>query len=306
MRRLFLGLFALLLILLGACYGWLAEQRQHQEVVVAAAPAAAATSTRPLLDCHYFDRSWWQRNTAAATIYPSQGRLRAATLPHYVPAMSLAASVLATAAQSGTYDTIVILGPNHSGVGPPVVVGDQGWRTPLGEMAGEPYWGEVLLQTVNLEQAARQDGLMTEEWSAATVVPYVQHYFPDAKVVTLLLSRSAELYQLEALAGLLQRWGEEQNLLVLASIDFSHDQTYERAVANDETVQTMVAEANYTGLLGLDGAYLDCPQALVTLLLWGKNQGYAPQLWQELIQRDQGAKAACGYSYLVYAWEEQP
>ena len=106
-----------------------------------------------------------------------------------------------------------------------------------------------------------------EDWSASLLMPYLAHYFPDARVVTVLLSRGAGEAQVLALAGCLAETAGTRGLLVLGSADFSHYQDVETARDCDKETARAIEDGDRTRLLSLGNEYLDSPETVAVLLI---------------------------------------
>ncbi|MEG1500545.1 MAG: AmmeMemoRadiSam system protein B, partial [Clostridiales bacterium] len=256
------------------------------------------------LDCLHYDEKAFAVNLAQAKAYPRQGKIIAATLPHYPPVMNLTASVLATV-QDYPYQKIIVLGPNHTAQGPALIIGAQGWKTPLGKINGCFSQGRELLNKKDLAPIGIFDQRMTEDHSIAVQMPYIKHYFPQTPVLSILISRAATLGQLQSLAETIYRWQEKEDILVLASIDFSHDQDYQKALDNDQKTKYAVEKKDINSLNLLKGDFLDSPQSLITLICLGQYYNQNLQLWQEFIQRGLPPLSQQGYTYLIYNLQDK-
>ena len=117
---------------------------------------------------------------------------------------------------------VVILGPNHHGVGRPIALFGQGvWHTPLGQVTIDSDLGAALLQTCPLVQEDEQAHRF--EHSLEVQVPFIQHLKPAATILPLCLGHIGlnDLVSVgEALGRVIRDSGEP--VLIVASSDMSH------------------------------------------------------------------------------------
>lgn len=193
---------------------------------------------------------------------------QAVLLPHYANALYLACNALSGIERE--IDLVVLIGPNHSGRGDALQVCGADWYWDTGNMAGDAQAADTI--------AAYAGGTLTsteiaEDWSVQTLVPYAARYFPSAQVVTVLLSRGAEISVLSKLAKAVSVLGEDREVLLLASADFSHYLTPSDAQAHDARTMMLIEAGEESTLLTLDNGYIDSPETLVTAMLFAENQG---------------------------------
>jgi AmmeMemoRadiSam system protein B len=117
---------------------------------------------------------------------------------------------------------VVILGPNHTGVGARVAVAPhERWRTPLGEQAVDVELARLLVD--RFADASFDENAHWREHSLEVQIPFLLARRPDVEFVPLCLShlgfdQCLELGQV--LASLIEDIGEEIGLV--ASSDMSH------------------------------------------------------------------------------------
>ncbi len=117
---------------------------------------------------------------------------------------------------------VVVLGPNHTGLGAPVAVAPHAsWRTPLGPEPLDRELARILLEEF---PAARPDELAHgREHSLEVQLPFIQVRRPDAVVLPVVLQHLGLEECLElgaALARAIRRTGEPVG--IVASSDMSH------------------------------------------------------------------------------------
>ncbi len=178
-----------------------------------------------------------------ASARPATGvRPIAIVVPHagYLFSGQIAADGFAQAA-GGAYDTVVILGPNHTdaafgGIG---LYKGSGFRTPLGVAPIDTALAEALVKAD--PDVSWNDRVHEKEHSVEVQVPFVQRLFPAARILPVIVATQdpgvcARLGR--ALAGLLKG----RRALIVASSDLSHYPSAADARAVDRgTLETIAA-----------------------------------------------------------------
>lgn len=119
-------------------------------------------------------------------------------------------------------ERVVILGPNHQGVGHPAAVYPAGsWRTPLGEIAIDEELSEAILREIPL--LGRDPLAHRYEHSLEVQVPFIQSRAPGARIAALCLA-AVPLSELLAIGEGMARViaGCSEKVLMVASSDMSH------------------------------------------------------------------------------------
>lgn len=158
---------------------------------------------------------------------------------------------------------VIIIGPNHenSGAGD-IISGNFSYRY-LGE---ETSFDKLLIDKFLKDKIAVLDNeRLATEHSISALVPFVNYYFEDAKIIPLILSSRVSLEQAIKLGEHLATYLDEETIII-ASIDFSHYLSTERANNNDLITREALLDYNYNKLFSLNSDYLDSPAALVAVL----------------------------------------
>ena len=147
--------------------------------------------------------------------------------------------------------TVVILGPNHHGVGAPAALYPEGeWLTPLGGVPVNARLAALIRQKSPLVQedtAAHQ-----YEHSLEVQVPFLQHVQPDVSIVPLCLA-FADFARCEALGKVIAKAITEvgEDVLIVASSDMTHYESADDARRKDELAIHEVLQLNPEGLLNV-------------------------------------------------------
>ena len=144
--------------------------------------------------------------------------------------------------------TVVILGPNHTGMGSGVSVFPSGvWRTPLGEVRIDSELSRSLAEeceVADLDEVAHR-----YEHSIEVQLPFLQHLFGSdfglVAVCLMLQDEETSREVGEALARVLR--GKEA--VIVASTDFTHYEPAERARKKDAKALERIEALDWRGLL---------------------------------------------------------
>lgn len=147
--------------------------------------------------------------------------------------------------------TVVILGPNHSGIGVGSALYPDGeWLTPLGTVAINDRLAQLVIK--HAPQVEEDATAHHYEHSLEVQVPFLQFIRPDVTVVPLCLGfgdfarcRSLGL----GIARAIREYGEET--LIVASSDMSHYESAAAAREKDEQAIEEVLSLNPEGLVRL-------------------------------------------------------
>jgi hypothetical protein len=120
-------------------------------------------------------------------------RIVGGIVPHAGWAFSgpTAAKVFSAIASQFTPDTVVLLSAMHArGASQPALYGSGAWRTPLGEAPVDEELAQVLLSTDGefVDRPAAHAG----EHSAEVQVPFIQHLFPEAQILPIMMPPDQE------------------------------------------------------------------------------------------------------------------
>jgi AmmeMemoRadiSam system protein B len=157
--------------------------------------------------------------------------------PHagYMFSGPVAADAYYALASDGKPNTVVILGPNHTGYGSGLAVAAEGfWRTPLGDVEVD---GETACQIVQKARIVDVDELAHRfEHSVEVQLPFLQYLFGSAFKFVPVCFQMQDLASAvevgEALAAVLS----DRNVVVIASSDLTHYEPQRSAVAKDRAV----------------------------------------------------------------------
>ncbi len=145
-------------------------------------------------------------------------------------------------------ETVVILGPNHRGVGAGVALSAQGsWETPLGKVKiDEELAGEIVKSpdVIEADEAAHLG-----EHSLEVQVPFLQYIYQTNFSLLPICMMSQDIETVQKLGELLARVLSEKNAVIIASTDFTHYEAQKAAQKKDREALEEILALNPQGLL---------------------------------------------------------
>ena len=153
----------------------------------------------------------------------------------------------------GLAETIVIIGPNHTGIGREISVStSQKWNTPLGDIDVDVEFVEELEQldsNVTLDESAH-----IREHSIEVELPFLQYIAEfreeSFKIVPIIIGRQ-ELNLCENLARSIYEVKDklERDCIVIASTDLTHYEDSQTAQYQDKKIINSIEELNSRQLI---------------------------------------------------------
>jgi hypothetical protein len=146
-------------------------------------------------------------------------------------------------------DTLIIMGPSHTGMGAPFSIMTEGaWRTPLGEVkVDSELAGKVLGGSSYLKEDVEAH---LEEHAVEVQLPFIQYFKPDFTFVPVVLSHApAGVYKNigHAVAAAIQ--ASNRQVMIVASGDMTHYESQDSASAKDKVAVDAMLALDAEGLL---------------------------------------------------------
>ena len=146
-------------------------------------------------------------------------------------------------------DTVIIIGPNHTGLGKPFAVMASGtWETPMGNIEIDGELASKLL--ANSSYLAEDFDAHFREHSIEVQLPFLQHFKKDFKIVPIVLSHaSGEVYKEigQEIAEVLEGLGRE--VVILASSDMTHYEPQKEAERKDNAAIDAITDLDEEALM---------------------------------------------------------
>ncbi|MBN1406125.1 MAG: AmmeMemoRadiSam system protein B [Candidatus Omnitrophica bacterium] len=141
-------------------------------------------------------------------------------------------------------DTIIIIGPNHTGLGPAFSVFKQGlWHTPLGDVEIDEELAALIMKKCPLLQEDIK--AHAYEHSVEVQIPFMQYLRQDFKIVPMVLSRyNLPAYRElgKAIASAIKEL--KRNALIVASSDMTHHEERIHAEKKDKIAIEEILKLN--------------------------------------------------------------
>lgn len=187
--------------------------------------------------------------------------IRAGIVTHHFLASGLMVRFFDMLQAEASPETIILIGPNHFHHGRRnISLSSLPWKTPFGMIGTDQGMTQQIKAATGL---AEDTEAFTGEHSVGVPIPLLKYYFPHCRVVPILIDVDAEESQLKALRTLLTGFLGNPKVLVLLSMDFSHNSTPRITDLRDEQAEQAISTL---GADRVDGLHVDCHKGLWLLL----------------------------------------
>jgi len=152
-----------------------------------------------------------------------------------------------TFAETQIPENIIILGPNHQGIGAPIALTEaDSWQMPMGMIP----LNRKLCQLINQNNLVSMDeNAHRLEHSLEVQLPFIQFHCPQANITPLVIGQIALDQCLNLAHDLAESIKEfNQHVLIVASTDMSHYISRERATIKDQLAIDEILDLNPAGL----------------------------------------------------------
>ena len=197
------------------------------------------------------------------SLYSHKIHAKAVVIPHHLLAKDLIIKTLDSI--SSDYQTIFLIGPNHKNLGKvSVQISKANWRTKFGQLSPDLEVVDYLEKNSDLDIS--EENFNTEH-SICGLVSFVKIYFPQAKIVPIILKSNTYASQVDKLVSNISI--SCNNCLLIASVDFSHEVSSDQAKKNDQISADILINQKLDDLKKIE---VDSLPTLQTLLLFLKEQ----------------------------------
>jgi len=174
-------------------------------------------------------------------------RIAGAVVPHAGLVFSgpVAAHGYAQMAADGMPETVVIIGPNHTGYGRAVSASSEDFETPLGVVRSDRDILSRMKGVVEIDRAAH-----LYEHSFEVQLPFLQYLDPEIKIVPIVMGRQ-DIVMARETAKVLREACAGRDVVFLASSDLSHYLPAEVARERDGMVLERILSLDAEGLVGV-------------------------------------------------------
>jgi len=137
-------------------------------------------------------------------------------------------------------NTVVIIGPNHTGWGTPVSVMREGvWETPLGEVTIDTKLSDNIIES--FVTARSDESAFIREHSLEVQLPFLQFIYPDFKFVPICMGYQ-DLKTSVELGQAIYEASKDRDIIVIASSDLTHQESKASAKMKDQYVLDAIRE----------------------------------------------------------------
>lgn len=138
-------------------------------------------------------------------------------------------------ALDGRPDTVILLGPNHTGVGSALSIVNEGvWRTPLGDISVDSEVANSILKgggIIDLDSSAH-----IYEHSLEVQLPFLQFLYGSRFKIVPIVFLIQDLETCREVGESIAKSLEGRNAVIIASTDLTHYEPQRIARAKDEAV----------------------------------------------------------------------
>jgi len=194
-------------------------------------------------------------------------------LPHHMIAAYELAKFYNGLSKVADPQTIYIIGPNHYETGSADIQTCDNciYKTSLNGLDSDLQVNSEIAQELVKEKIAEiYDKSFEKEHSIFSHAAYVKKYFPNAKIVPIILQWKIPKEEVLKLSSWLDK-NLSDNDLVIASVDFSHYQTKEVSDFHDQSSFASISNFDFNNIYDLE---IDSPSSIYLLLDLMKKKGY--------------------------------
>jgi len=197
-------------------------------------------------------------------------RVLGVVVPHagYMYSGPVAAHSYAQLASDGVPDSVVIMGPNHTGLGSGVSIMTKGaWETPLG----------VASIDTNLSEQIRTSSSIIDEDEAAHIsehsievqLPFLQYLYGSQISFVPICMMMQDLQTSQEIARSIAKSSRDRHVVVVASSDFTHYQPQNVAAQKDKAAIEAIVNLDTAKFneLGESGRVTMCGYGPITALM---------------------------------------
>jgi hypothetical protein len=169
--------------------------------------------------------------------------------PHagYMYSGPVAAHGFAFMASDGKPEHLIILGPNHTGVGSGVSIMTSGkWSTPLGEARIDAELGEAIAKSSEIIDV--DSDAHAHEHSIEVQLPFLQHLFGEINFVPICMMLQDQRTS-DEVGDAISKASAGKDVAIVASTDLTHYESQRSAVEKDNKALDAITALDGAGLI---------------------------------------------------------
>lgn len=216
------------------------------------------------IKCNFYEEKSFRRSISHATVASFEFlNIIGGITPHHLLADDFIASLFKTVSIKKP-ELVFIIAPNHKNAGnTQITTSYSAWETPFGLLSPDI---ETAKRLAREENAGINPKLMEVDHSISGLVPYVKYFMPKAKFVPIMLKGDTNLEICTALGNKIAQLAADKNSLILASVDFSHYLSLEKADKMDEITLNAIKARDLKQIRQMGNDNLDSPPSIITFL----------------------------------------
>jgi MEMO1 family protein len=145
-------------------------------------------------------------------------------------------------------DTVILIGPNHTGNGEAVSIMTEGtWSMPMGDITIDQDLANAICEETVI---AKQDSSAHQfEHSLETQLPFLQYFKKKFQIVPICIKRINRRSCQELSEGIVRALNRyDKPVLLVASSDMTHYESHDRAILKDRMAITFIENRDPYGL----------------------------------------------------------
>lgn len=143
-------------------------------------------------------------------------------------------------------ESVVVIGPNHYGIGTIVSIYPEGvWTTPLGEVPIDVKLGEELVKVSDVFYVDEKSH--AKEHSIEVQVPFLQYIYGSFQFLPICINDQSMETCVEV-GRAVGKVVKDRNVLLVASTDFTHYEPHEKVLEKDKKALEMISKLDVEGL----------------------------------------------------------
>lgn len=169
--------------------------------------------------------------------------------PHagYMYSGPVAAHGFSLMASDGKPTSVVIIGPNHTGVGSGVSIMTSGkWSTPLGGAQVDAELAETVAKSSNIIDVDPE--AHSYEHSIEVQLPFLQHLFGEVNFVPICMMLQ-DAHTSKDVGDAIAKASAGKDVVIVASTDLTHYETQRSAVEKDKKAMEKIVALDGEGLI---------------------------------------------------------
>lgn len=175
------------------------------------------------------------------------GKIRMVIVPHagYVYSGPIAAYAYRQL-RGEKFDRVILVGPSHSSnFDAPIIDRERVWRTPLGGIRIDDDGVDRLVAAEKRIQVQHQ--MFDAEHALEVQLPFLQKVLPETDFIPIMMGEQS-FEMCESLANALSKAFVKDEVLIIASSDLYHGNSYKECVAVDQHTVRLVESFDVRGL----------------------------------------------------------